>query len=59
VSRGSIQWQVGEQGGQFFPGAGAQGLPGSLVEFVGCDPADPEGFAQLGQRLVAVGVGYP
>jgi hypothetical protein len=40
-------------------GAGAQGLPGSLVEFVGGDPAGLEGVAQLGERLVAVGVGYP
>jgi hypothetical protein len=53
------RWQVGEEGGQFLPGAGAEGLRGSLVEFFGCDPADPEGFAQLGQRPVAVGVGYP
>jgi hypothetical protein len=36
----AIDWQVGEQGGQFFPRAGAQGLPGSLVEFAGCDPAN-------------------
>ena len=51
--------QVGEQGGQFFPGAGGQGLPGSLVEFVGGDPAGLEGHAQLAERPVAVGVGYP
>ena len=59
MSRGTTEWQVGEQGGQFFPGAGPQGLPGSLVEFVGRDPADPAGFAQLGLRPVAVGVRYP
>jgi hypothetical protein len=57
--RGSIEWQVGEQGAEFFPGAGAQGLPGSLIEFVGCDPANLEGFAQLGLGPVAVGVRYP
>ena len=56
---GVIPWQVGEQGGQFFPGAGAEGLPGSLVEFVGCDPAGLEGLAQLAERPIAVGVGYP
>ena len=56
---GALHGQVSEQGGQFFPGAGGQGLPGSLVEFVGGDPAGVEGHAELGERPVTVGVGYP
>src|SRR5215469_7257704 len=57
--RVALYGQIGEQGGPFFPGAGGQGLPGSLVEFVGRDPAGLEGHAQLGDRPVAVGIGHP
>jgi hypothetical protein len=56
---GTLRRQVGEQGGQFVPGAGGQGLPGSLVEFVGGDPAGLEGLGQLAEGPIAVGVGYP
>ncbi len=54
-----ILWQVREQRGQFVPGAGVQGLPGSLVELGGGDPAGLEGLAQLAECPLAVGVGYP
>jgi hypothetical protein len=44
----AIQWQVCERGGQLSSGAGAQDLPGALVEFLGRDPARLEGIGQLG-----------
>ena len=56
---GAVVGQVGEQGRQFFPGAGGQGLLGSLVELAGCDPADLEGFAQLAQCPVTISVADP
>jgi hypothetical protein len=56
---GAIGRQIGERGGQFLPGAGGQDLRGSLVELVGSDPAGLQGLAQLAERPVAVGVGYP
>jgi hypothetical protein len=51
--------QIGEQDGQFLPRAGDQGLPGSLVELVGCNAAGLEGVAQLSECSVAIGIGYP
>jgi hypothetical protein len=47
VSAGAIERQVGEHGGQLVPGAGAQGVLGSLLELLGCEPAGLEGLAQL------------
>ncbi len=57
--RSTIGWQVRERDSQFFPGARAQDLRGTLVEFVSRDPADLKRLGQLGERPVAVGVGYP
>jgi len=59
VSAGTIVRQVGKQDRQFVPGASVQGLPGSLVELGGCDPAGFEGLAQLAECPVAIGVGDP
>jgi hypothetical protein len=59
ISAGTIVRQVGEQHRQFFPGAGGQGVPGSLVELVGCDPAGLEGFGQLAECPVAIRVADP
>jgi hypothetical protein len=49
VSAGVMVRQAGGQDCQFFAGAGAQGLPGSLVELAGCDLAGREGLARRGR----------
>ena len=48
--------QVGEQSGQVTPGAGAQGPPRPVIELVLGEPPGLEVIAQLGDRLVALGV---
>jgi hypothetical protein len=55
----TVEGQVCERDGQFFPGAGAQRQRGSPIELVGRDPAGLVGLAQFGQRLVTLSVRYP
>ena len=59
VGGGVFDRQVGQQRGQLFPGAGGEGLGGSLLELLGGEPSDLKRLAQLGYRQVALGVRHP